>query len=203
MRCGTKGSMASGGLYLQTGEYRAARRLSVPSTTDDGVTDEFAMRLKAADDTAGIYLRPRMKASRSLFPGWTMLQKSLRPLLLRLHVWLHIANGSPLEEKKNADFELGRLFACVMGTPEVLTRTGAKLQLRSLLVLFPYDACPNIFLFKTSAAPSGRAWLLYCERPVGSHSGDCRVFFFFLFKVPNSEERNPAYSEFADASGRL
>ena len=192
--------MAPGGLYLRTGEDRAARRLSVPSPTDDGVTDELAMRLKAADDTAGIYLRPRMKASRSLFPGWTryvttttFLADSMSGCTLPTdHPW-----------EKNADFELGRLFACVMGAPKVLTRTGAKLQLRSLLVLFPYDACPNIFRFKTSAAPSGRAWLLYCERPVDSHSGDCRVFFFFLFKVPNSEERNPAYSELADASGRL
>lgn len=63
------------------------------------------------------------------------------------------------------------------------------LQLRSLLVLlFPPDACPNIFLFRTSAAPNGKGWLLYWEHPVESPSGYCRVFLFLL---PNRAERNP------------
>lgn len=79
-----------------------------------------------------------------------------------------------------------------------------KLQLRSLLVLvFPPAPCPNIFLFNTSAAPSGRAWLLYCEHPVESASGYFRVFLFLLPNVPNREERKLGQSELGDESGRL
>lgn len=84
-------------------------------------------------------------------------------------------------------------------------RKGANLQLRSLLLLlFPPDACPNIFLFRTSAAPSGKAWLLYCEYLVESASGYRRAFLFLWLKVPNRAERNPESSEELGAeSGRL
>ena len=75
---------------------------------------------------------------------------------------------------------------------DVFARKIAKLQPRSpLVLLFPLDAWPSIFLFKTSAAPSGRAWLLYCELSVESPSGYCRAFLFLLEKVPNREDRNP------------
>ena len=148
----------------------ASRQISVLSTTGHGTTDELI-----AADTAMIYA-PCTKACTSL-TDWINVAKvnpnPFYPWIPSLFCTLPI--DEPLKKVRlfcSRDFSRAPYHRSS-------ARKGANLQLRSLLVLlFPPDACPNIFLFKTSAAPSGRAWLLYCEYLVESASGYRRAFFF-------------------------
>ena len=149
-----------------------------------------------------------MRWSRKILPGsiytlWTKASKSLVSGLDRVAnrrynqcdsripiPFCTLPIDDPLENI--ATFNLRGLFRCAIIPKVFCPNKGANLQLRSLLVLLLRpDDCPNIFLFKTSAAPSGRAWLLYCEYPVESASEYCRVFLFLLLNVPKRAESNP------------